>query len=373
MRFPGKAKARPMLRTIDRYLIFKYWSTFLFTVLIFSLIAVVIDFSSKVEDFIEEAVTLREIIWDYEIHFVLMINGLLLPLYALIAVIFFTARLANISEIIALFNAGMSFRRLLYPYLLAASLITGFHLWANHYLIPLSNKTRLDFEHRYVWKHNDKGKTKDIHLFLQPGQKVYIRQYLRRDSSARDFQLERIVGNELREILRARKADWQEATGRWRLQDYEIHRFAGMEESLVLGRGEYLDTLLRLRPEDFTRYLNQKEMMITPELRAFVRSERNRGVANTRIYEVEMQRRTAEPFTILILTIIGLALASRKVRGGMGLHLATGILLGGLFIFLSKFSTTFSTNDSLPPMLGVWIPNLVFAVVAGVLVRRAQC
>ncbi len=361
-----------MFKKIDRYLIFKYWSTFLFTTLIFSLIAVVIDFSSKVEDFIEEEVTFREILFDYEINFVLMINGLLLPLYALISVIFFTSRLANNSEIISMFNAGMSFRRLLQPYLLAASLIAGFHLWVNHYIIPESNKTRLDFEHRYVWKHNNKGQTQDIHLFLDPEHKIYIRNYHRRDSSARGFQLETIVDNQLQEILKAKEAHWLEEHKRWRLQDYQIHRFDGLDESLVIGKGEHLDTMLNLTPEDFTRYLNQKEMMITTELSAFIQSERKRGVGNTKGYEVEIQRRSAEPFTIIILTIIGVAVASRKVRGGMGIHLAIGVFLGGIFIFLSKFSTTFSTNDNLPPALGVWIPNFIFALVAVFLVSRAQ-
>ncbi|MEL6636715.1 MAG: LptF/LptG family permease [Bacteroidota bacterium] len=131
-------------------------------------------------------------------------------------------------------------------------------------------------------------------------------------------------------------------------------------------------TSFLLLPEDFTRYLNQKEMMATPEMMSFVRRERDRGVGNTKIYEVEMQRRTAEPFTILILTIIGVAVAARKVRGGMGIHLAMGIALGGIFIFLSKFSITFSTNDNLPAALGVWIPNFIFAGVAFVLVQRAQ-
>ncbi len=361
-----------MISKIDRYIIGKYVSTFLFTVLIFTLIAMIIDFSEKVEDFIEEDITIRQILFDYELNFMLMIDGLLLPLYALISVIFFTSRMANNSEIISILNAGVSFSRLLRPYLITALAITGIHLIGNHFVIPKGNKTRLDFEHTYIWRHNDKGQTHNVHLFLDPETKIFIKYYRRRDTTANNFQMEKIVDNKITDLLKADEAIWQSETGKWRLEDYEIHTFNGLNETLVVGKGEHLDTLINLVPEDFTRYLNQKEMMATPELMSFVRRERERGVGNTKVYEVEMQRRTAEPFTILILTIIGVAVAARKVRGGMGLHLAMGVALGGIFIFLSKFSITFATNDSLPPALGVWIPNMIFGAVAFFLVQRAQ-
>ena len=361
-----------MLKKIDWYIIRKYLSTFLFSALIFTMIATVIDFSDKVEDFIEEDVTAGQILFDYQLNFMVMITGLLIPLYAFIAVIFFTSRMANNSEIISILNAGVSFRRLLRPYLIAACAITVLHLMANHSVVPKGNKTRLDFEHTYIWHHNDKGQTSNVHLFLEPQTKVFIKYYRKRDTTARNFQLERIENNQLTRLLKAEEAAWQGATKKWRLRNYEIHTFDGMKESLVVGKGEYLDTLINLVPEDFVRYLNQKEMMVTSELNAFVRRERERGVGNTKIYEVEIQRRTAEPFSIIILTIIGVAVAARKVRGGMGMHLAVGIALGGIFVFLSKFSITFSTNERLPAALGVWIPNIIFALVALILANRAQ-
>lgn len=361
-----------MLKKIDRYIIGKYLSTFFFTVLIFTMIAAIIDFSTKVEDFIEEDVTIREILFDYEINFMLMIDGLLLPLYALISVIFFTSRMANNSEIISILNAGVSFRRLLLPYMIAAGAITGLHLIGNHIVIPKGNKTRLDFEHTYVWHHNNKGATSNIHLFLEPEVKVFIKYYRRRDTTARDFQMERIQDNELKTLLKAEEAAWQSDTKKWRLSNYEVHSFDGLNESLLIGKGEHLDTTINLTPDDFVRYINQKEMMVTSELNAFVERERDRGVGNTKVYEVEIQRRTAEPFSIFILTIIGVAVAARKVRGGMGLHLAFGVGLAGVFIFLSKFSITFATNESLSAGLGVWIPNIIFAGVALILAMRAQ-
>lgn len=361
-----------MLKKLDRYIIGKYLSTFFFTVLIFTLIAAIIDFSTKVEDFIEEDVTVWQILFDYEINFMLMIDGLLLPLYALISVIFFTSRMANNSEIISILNSGVSFQRLLMPYMIAAAGITAIHLIGNHYVIPKGNKTRLDFEHTYVWHHNNKGQTSNIHLFLDQETKVFIKYYRRRDTTARDFQLEKIKDNELKTLLKAEEASWQGELGKWRLKNYEIHSFDGLNEDLIIGKGEHIDTLLNLTPEDFVRYINQKEMMVTSELNSFVQRERERGVGNTKVYEVEIQRRTAEPFSILILTIIGVAVAARKVRGGMGLHLALGVGLAGIFIFLSKFSITFATNESLSAALGVWIPNFIFSGVALFLAIKAQ-
>ncbi len=361
-----------MLKKLDWYIIKKYLSTFFFTALIISMISVIIDFSDKVEDFIEEPVTVWEIIRDYYLNFLPYINSLLWPLYALIAVVFFTSRMAFNSEIISILNAGISFRRLMVPYLVGASVVAGLHLVGNHIVIPQSNKVRLDFEHTYIWKYDDKGKKNDVHLFISPGTKVYIRYYKKAQDIARDFKIEKIVDNKLVYLLKANTAKWMEETRKWRLKDYEVRTFDGIRETIELGMGKHIDTTLNLTPDDFVMFLNQKEMMDTKELRKFISVSRERGVGNTKVYEVEIHRRTAEPFTIFILTIIGMAVAARKVRGGMGLHLAIGISIGAIYIFLSKFSITFATNESLPPLIGVWVPNIIFTIVAIILVRRAQ-
>ena len=372
MSLPISIVNEAMIQILDKYIIKKYLFTFLFTVMIFSMIAVIIDFSDKVEDFIEEPVTLKQIVVDYYANFIVYINGLLLPLYALIAVIFFTSRMAYNSEVIPIFNAGVSFKRLLYPYLLAASLIAGFHLLANHYVIPMGNKARLDFEHKYIWKYSDKGKTNNVHLFIGPDTKVFIQYYSKRDTSARDFRIEKIVDNQLVYLLKARRAEWQGRPNKWRLKDYEIRTFKGKKETYVDGKNKNIDTTLNLYPEDFIRYQNQKEMMNTTALKQFIKTERERGIGNTKIYDIEKHRRTSEPFTIIILTMIGVSVASRKVRGGMGLHLAMGVAIGAAFIFLSRFSTVFATNESLTPFLGVWMPNIVFLLVALILIFNAQ-
>ncbi len=361
-----------MLKKLDRYILKKYLTTFLFTVLIVSIIAVVIDLSDKVEKFIEKDCTKTEIIFDYYLNFIPYINSLLIPLYALIAVIFFTSRLAANSEFISILNAGVPYKRIMRPYLIAAGLITIVQLIGNHYFIPKANKTRLDFEHAYIWTTNDKMKKRDIHMFISPDTKIYIRLYKKKEKYATDFRMETFENGNLSKYLKAKKAKWIGPPNNWQLVDYETRTFNGIKETFVVGKGAKIDTVLAITPSDFVRYKRQMEMMSTKELTAFVNQEKARGLGNTKGYEVEIYQRTAEPITTIILTLIGLALASRKVRGGLGLNLALGLAIGAIYFFLQKLSETFSTNLDLPALLSVWTPNLFFGAIAIYLLFKAQ-
>ena len=361
-----------MLKKLDRYIIKKFMRTFFFTVLIFTMISVFIDFSEKVENFVESGITNKQIFIDYFPNFILHIDGLLWPLFTLIAVIFFTSRMAYNSEIISIFNAGVSFRRFMVPYMISAVFAASLLLVANHYFIPKGNKTRLDIVHEYIWRDNDKGKTRDVHMFISPDTKIYVNFYRKRDSTANKFRMERFEDGELVYLLKAHTAKWKGYPNNWSLRNYEIRHFDGLDEELILGKGARLDTAFALTPDDFVDFLEQQTMMTTPQLRKHIQTMRNRGVGNTQKYEIELHRRTADAFTIFILAIIGMSIAARKVRGGMGLHLAVGIGLGALFIFLSRFSIVFATGQAIPVLLGIWIPNLVFSVVAIYLVSRAQ-
>lgn len=350
----------------------KYMGTFFFTVILFTLIALVFDFSDRVQKFIENDIPASEVINDYYINFIPWINSILFPIYALIAVIFVTSRLANNSEFIAMLSAGISFRRILLPYVASALFIVALHLVGNHVVIPNSNKVLKEFENTYIFTKNVKSKNKNVHLFTSPDTKIYLRYYRQKDTSGVDFRLEQFDGGELRSLLKANTIDWIGPPDRWRLKDYESRTFDGDEERLYVGKGESIDTALNFSPQDFVYYTNQKEMMTTKELEAFIVIQEQKGAGGKRIYEVEKHRRTADPFTVLILTIIGVAVGGRKVRGGMGLHLAMGVVIGAVYIFLSKVSITFTMNHQVAPMLGVWIPNLVFAGLAVFLVSRAQ-
>ncbi|MCR9286049.1 MAG: LptF/LptG family permease [Bacteroidetes bacterium] len=361
-----------MLKKLDIYIIKKFLATFFFVVLIFTMIAVVIDFSEKVEEFIDEDLGTKQVVSEYYINFLLFINGMLWPLFTLISVIFFTSRMAANSEIISMLNAGMSFRRLMVPYLLAGGAIASIHLFGNHIVIPMANKEMFEFIHKYVEKEKDKGKTRDVHMFISPNEKIYVRDYFKRDSLAKKFRWETFEGNELKVFIKAEKAQWKGLPNHWELTDYEIRTFDNLKETFKIEKKEKLDTTINLLPSDFVRYDDTKNMIPTPQLKDFVEEERQRGIGNTKIYEIELYRRTADPFTIFIVTIIGMAVASRKVRGGLGLNLALGVALGAVYIFLSRFSITIATNQSLSPFVGVWLPNMLFGFIALILIFRAQ-
>ncbi len=358
------------LKTLDRYIIQKYLSTFFFSILIFTLISVAIDFSDKVQSFIEKPCTLKNIVVDYYFGFIGYITSLLMPMYTLIAVVFFTSRLAFNAEILAILNAGVSFNRILKPYLIAGSIVFLLHLSLNHFIIPHLNKSRLWFEHNFVWVDQDRGKTSNVHLLLSKDVKVYIRGYNKVNKTANGLRLEKFVGNRVLSILEAENANFKAEPNQWQLTSYTIRTFDGIKENLIRST-KPLDTLINLNPQDFVYYQNQNQEMTTPELRNAIFREAERGQAN-KSYEIELHRRTADAFTNIILTIIGLAVAGRKVRGGMGLHLAIAIGIGAIFILLSKFAVSFANSGSMPVMLGMWIPNIIFGIVAIWLASRAQ-
>ncbi len=361
-----------MLKTIDWYIIKKFLRTFFFTVFIFVVIAVAIDFSEKVEKFIESAITKDEIWLQYYPTFILFISGMLWPLLVLIAVIFFTSRMASNSEIISIFNAGVSFRRLLRPYLVAGVFLAGVHFISSSYFIPKGNKTRLDIEHAYLYTHNDKGKKHDVHLFVAPNTKVFVNDYRKKDSTIRNFRLEHFKDGEIDYILKANPAEWLGPPNRWRLKNYQIRKINGMHETFEMHQGATMDTTINFSPDDFVDFVSQQAMLTSPELKKVIEKRTERGAGGLEKYKVELYKRYAEPITIIILILIGVSISARKVRGGIGMHLAIGMGIGAMLVLLSKFVAVFANSQLISPLLGVWIPNIVFGLVAFYLVRGAQ-
>ena len=336
------------------------------------MISVAIDFSENVERFIESGINAVQVIFGYYPGFMMFIAGMLWPLFSLISVVFFTSRMAYNSEIISILNAGVSFQRLVYPYLVAASLITIMHLIGNHYLIPETNRIRLDLAYTYMYKNDDHGKTDNVHINVTPDSKVFIHHYYKQQNSATKFRLERFLDNELVYQLKANNAKWLDEKQQWRLNNYEIRTFNGQKESIVIGSGKEIDTTLNLNPRDFVDYKEQHNMMNSFELSEYINYLNKRGGGNAKKYIIERHRRTAEPFSIFILTIIAMAIAARKVRGGMGIHLALGLAISAIFVFLSKMSIVFASSNSIPILLGIWLPNILFSFVAAYLVSKAQ-
>ncbi len=358
--------------TIEKYIIRKYLSTFFFTALLFSIIAVTIDFSEHIEKFIDSRVKGREILFDYYLNFIPHINGLLWPIFSLVAVVFFTSRMARDTEVVAILNAGMSYYRFLRPYIISASILAVIYLIGNHYFFPNGNKQKLAFENTYIFPGNLRVKSNNIHLFIEPQTKVFIGAYHRNDSSGTGFRLEKYDDLHLTYLLKAKTFEYLKETGQWRLKDYEIRHWNDGKEHYISKRNMQLDTTFALYPSDFVYFINDKEMMTSKELLDFIKYEKERGVGTSKLMQSEFHRRWAEPFSIIILSVIGASIASRKQRGGMGLHLATGVLLGALFVFLTKFAVAFSTNLNVPPMLAMWLPNMIFGTLAFYLVQRAQ-
>lgn len=361
-----------MLKKFDLYIIKKYLSSFFFTMLLITLMAVVIDFSEKINRFLDAELSIKQILGEYYLNFIPWINGMMWPLFSLIAVIFFTSRLAKNSEIIALLSSGISFNRIIRPYVIAASLIAGILWIGKNYVIPYSCKIKNDFEIEHLSKKHEKTINSDVHFFLNPNEKVYIRYYRRSDTTAQTFRLERFEDKKLVEILKAEKLLFKADPNHWTIKDYSIRKFIGNEEQLFDFKGESKDTVLDLTPKDFIRNTKLMENMTTKDLNEYIEREKGRGLGEAKNFLIEKHLRNSQPFTIIILTLIGLAVASRKVRGGMGLHLAVGIIIGAAFVILSKFAATFSNNLSLSPSLGAWLPNIFFGIIALILIKRSQ-
>lgn len=360
------------MKIIDKYIIKQYLSTFFFTMMLITMIAMTIDYFERVDKFINANLSAKEIILKYYLHFVPWINGLLWPLFALLAVIFFTSRLAKNSEIISILSAKVSYTRFMMPYMIAAGILATLLWLGNNYVIPQSNRLKNEFESEYIYRSNKTTLNHNIHFWLSPDEKVYIRSYSSSDSSGRTFRLEKFKNNELVYTLKANKLKFVSPPNNWKLEGYEIRTFGELSESIIPKPNESIDTTFSFVPQDFTRYTKQMEMMNTSDLRDFLKYEQAKGLDSGKKYSIELYRRSSDPFTIFILTLIGVSVASRKVRGGMGFHLAAGVVIGAVFVILSKFSVTFSTNLSLPPVIGVWIPNMFFTAVAIYLLRTAQ-
>jgi len=337
-------------------------------------IAVVWNLSEYIDKFIRHKLSLSTLATDYYLYFIPWINGELWPLFAFLSVIFFTSRFARDSEIIAMLATGMNYTRILRPMMLAGGFIALLHWIGENYVIPHSTYYKTEFESEYIKKSLKKVLSNDVQFFISPDQKIYCNYFKERDSTISTFRLETFDSSGvLLSMLKAKKLQYKRSTGKWQTKEYETRQFIGDEEILHISEaGEVLDTTLAMKPEDFIRHSKQMEIMATPQLRDFIVKEKQKGLDNTKSYQIETYKRTAAPFTIIILTLIGACIGTRKVRGGLGIHLAIGVSLGALFTVVSKFSETFANNLDFAPLLGVWAPNIIFGALSYYLFIKAQ-
>jgi lipopolysaccharide export system permease protein len=355
---------------LDRYIIRKYMATFFFVSLVMLLIAVVIDITEKLEQFIEKSVPMSDILL-YYLTYIPHMFSVLAPLFLFIAVILFTSKLAGNSEIVAILGNGISYYRLLRPYAISALLLVVLMLALNHWMIPQLNKTRVGFLNTYIHHmvSNESGINRTINKTAHSETIASLQNFSFTSNEGFQFSLEHFEYNELTYQLRAQRIRWNEDREFWEIPSYEIWRKQG--DNYLVTSGVSLDTVLGFDPSTFVRRLELKEMMRTDELSQFIRLEKVSGVKKVVFFEVELHNRTANAFAMLILTCIGVAFSTRKKRGGTGLNVAIGLALSALFILFLRFSTTFATNAELPPMVAVWIPNLFFGLLSVWLIRLA--
>lgn len=362
-----------MIKKIDLYIIRKFLSTFFFTALLITMGSIVIHASEQVNKFIAQDLTMKQIIFDYYVHYIPWINGLMWPIFVLISVLFFTSKMAKDTEIIPILNAGVSFRRLMVPYMVAASFIAGLFYLGNSYFIPKSNYLKNEFDAEFLSKKRKKTLSNNVHFFVKPDTKIYVKYYRKRDSTAQKFWMETFDDKgKLVKLVKAKKIKHKADPDLWTLDDYSIRLINGLDEELIIKEGEKLDTSLNFVPSDFIQHVKQMEIMTSKELKSYIVKEKARGLDNTRNCEIELYRRQAYTVTILLMTLIAMAVASRKVRGGMGLHLAIGVVIGSAFELMSKFSKTFASNLVMEPELAMWLPNILFAIIAAILIFKAQ-
>jgi len=357
------------LKKLDFYIIKRFLGTFFFSILIIMSIAIVFDIQEKYEEFIKNAAPLKEIIFDYYLNFIPYYANLFSALFVFIAVIYFTSKMANNSEIIAIHASGVSFNRFLRPYVVSALIISILSWFLIMYIIPESNKVRLAFQDEYVFK-PFKNWEKHIHKQVRPGIFIYIDNYNVETETAHRFTMERIEDGVLVSKLSSAMARWDSLKQKWVVFDYFIRDIDGVNEKV--SSGSTIDTVFYLYPEDFKRRSIYFEKMNIDELNEHIDELTLQGSDNINTFLVEKYKRWAYPFSTFILTILGATLSNRKKRGGTVINVVIGLALTFMYILLMQISTTFTVKASLDPRISVWIPNILYALICLRLYSKAK-
>jgi lipopolysaccharide export system permease protein len=353
-----------VIKIIDWYILKKFFTTFFFAILLLTFITVVIDISEKADDFVKSGLTSMQIIRQYYFGFIPHIVSMLFPLFVFISVVFFTSKMAGRSEIIAILASGISFRRFLRPYAIGA-IVLAVLLWLSYrYVTPAANKLRTTFQSKYIDNSNNLNNSYRSTIYFRNdsthyGQISYFDTATKRGAN---FVLQKIVNNQLKENIRAENLVWDTAKRKWRLEGVVIFNMDSGKQSITQESTKFIN--LNFKPSELKKSEYTKNVLKTTELVDLIEKETLRGAEGLNELKVEKYHRDATPFSLLILTLIGVSIASRKVRGGSGLHLAIGIILASVFILTDRFATIFSTKGNFPPALAAWTPNLIFLAVA---------
>ena len=353
------------IKQLDLYIIRKFLGTYFFAILLILAIIVMFDVNEKMDKFLQAP--LKATIFDYYVNYLPYMANQFSPLFTFIAVIFFTSKLAGNSEIIAILSSGVSFRRLLVPYMVSALVIAVFTFTLDAFIIPPANVKRIDYQNKYI-KNKAVDYGSNIQLQVVPGEIAYMSRFDNRSKTAYNFSLEKFDGKVLRSRLTASSAVY-DTLYRWTVRDYMIRDFKGMKEEI--RQGGRLDTVVPIEPRDFLIAQNDHEEMTTPDLYNYINRQKMRGVANIKGFEIELHRRFAMTAAAFILTLIGMSLSSKKVKGGMGINIGIGLVLSFSYILFSTVTSTFAISGYTTPFIAMWIPNVVYLIIGIFLYRRA--
>ncbi len=357
------------MKIIDKYIIKKFLGTFFYAISLLILIVIVFDISENLDSFIKNDAPLKAILVDYYLNFIPYFINLFIYLFTFISVIFFTSKLAGDTEIIAILSSGVSFRRLLLPYLISSLLLAIFSFYLGNFLIPKTNEVRRIFKHAYM-EDLTKDNDRNLHIQIEPGKYAYVESYSNKLQLGYKFALEKYENEKLVYKLMADRINWDTVTESWELKNYNIRRIDSTGQTIE--RGVRIDTTIRaLINTDLYKIKERYEEMDLYQLNDYINREKRKGSIAYKKYEIEKHKRLAGPAAIIILTFIGVALSSRKVRGGIGMHLGIGIALTFSYIFLMQVTTVFSAFGDLSPAVGAWIPNMIFMLIGLYLLQKA--
>lgn len=357
-----------MFTRIDRYILGQFLGTFFFTIALIVCVSVVFDLSEKIDDFIEHDLTFYTVMFDYYVYFIPYFANLFSPLFIFVAVILFTSRMAYRSEIVAILSAGVSFYRMMVPYMVGCTILASLSLVLNNFVIPKANLGRITFENTYINRpYMNYGRHQ--HYQIKPGTFIYFDSYSPERMTGYKFAMEKFEDGTLTYKLMSDHVRYDTTTGLWNVRNYWIREFQEVNESL--RKGESLDTAYSFHPRDFSQRLKVVEAMDYCELEAFIEEQRLKGSQFLEYFEVEKHKRFSLPFAAFILTVIGVSLGSRKVRGGIGMHIGLGLGLSFSYILFMQVSQTFAIGGSMPVMLAVWIPNIMFGALSIVMLIKA--
>lgn len=356
------------LTILDRYILRQFLGTYFLATLLILLVIAMFDVTEKLDAFL--TAPLKETLFDYFASFLPYFANQLSPLFVFISVIFFTSKLAGNSEIIAILASGVSYTRLLRPYMLGAAVLALLTFALSNFIIPPTNVARIAYTNKYV-KNKSVASGSNIQLMASPDNVVYISRFENSNKTAYRFSMDRFKDKALMSRMTARTAQYDTTRMyHWRLGDYMIRDFDGMNEKV--RRGSTIDTIIPIEPKDFIIAANDQETLTTPQLTEYVEKQRMRGVANIKAFEIEIQKRYAATAAAFILTLIGMALSSKKVKGGMGLNIGIGLLLSFTYILFSTITSTFAINGLTTPFIAMEIPNLVYLVIGIWLFQRVR-